>query len=286
MLPTVDFFGTQVTRLIIGDNSMEGLSYIPKRHLSSEMLDYWTADRCVKALFEAERCGYNTYMAVADPFLLRVIRQYKNEGGTMRIMFQTYPPIDLEVSVVQMRKLGPVAVYHQGTTADIWLEEGKTVFLRERIRRLKDMGLPTGLATHVPEVLKRAEDEDWGLDFYMVCLQNSRKYEQEESTFLTGKEKTIVFRLGDRWDMFPVIREVQKPCIVFKIFAGGQLFYDHEDAEVPGLVETSMREVFSNIKDSDIVLVGAFQKYKNQIKENAEICGRVLGAPRQDPGQP
>ncbi|MDR1238672.1 MAG: hypothetical protein LBK27_01030 [Treponema sp.] len=277
MLPTVDFFGTPVTRLIIGDNSMEGLSYIPKQHLSSEMADYWTADRCVRALFEAEQCGMNAYMAVADPFLLRVIRQYKNEGGKMHIMFQSYPPIDLAVSMVQMRKLGPVAVYHQGTTADIWLEEGKEELLRDRIRRLKDLGIPTGLATHVPELLKRAEDEDWGLDFYMVCLQNSRKYEKEESTFLTGKEKTIVFRTRDRWDMFPVIREVQKPCIVFKIFAGGQLFYDRGEAEIPGLIEQSMREVFSNIKDKDIVLVGAFQKYKNQIREDAEICARVLG---------
>jgi hypothetical protein len=277
MLPTVDFFGTPVTRLIIGDNSMEGLSYTPKLYLSSELTDYWTAPKCVEALFEAERCGMNTYMAVADPFLLRVIRQYKNEGGKMHIMFQTYPPIDLDVSMVQMRKLGPVAVYHQGTTADIWLEEGKVDFLRERIRRLKDMGIPTGLATHVPEILKRAEDEDWGLDFYMVCLQNSRKYEKEESTFLTGKEKTIVFRLGDRWDMFPVIRQVRKPCIVFKIFAGGQLFYDHGEADIPGLVERSMQEVYGNIKSGDIVLIGAFQKYKNQIRENTEICRRVLG---------
>jgi hypothetical protein len=278
MLPTVDFFGVPVSRLIIGDNSMEGLSYIPKQYLSSEMLDYWTADRCVKALFEAEHWGYNAYMAVADPFLLRVIRQYKNEGGKMHIMFQTYPPLDLDVSIGQMKKIKPLVVYHQGTTADIWLEEGKAVFLRERIKRLKDMGIPTGLATHVPEVLRRAEEEDWGLDFYMVCLQNSRKYEKEESTFLTGKEKTIVFRLNDRWDMFPVIRETRKPCIVFKIFAGGQLFYDHAEADIPGLIEKSMREVYGNIKDKDIVLVGAFQKYKNQIRENAEICGRVLGA--------
>jgi hypothetical protein len=276
MLPTVDFLGTPITRLIIGDNSMEGLSYIPRQHLSSEMVDYWTADRCVEALFEAEKSGYNAYMAVADPFLLRVIRQYKNEGGTMHIMFQTYPPIDLDVSMVQMKKLNPIVVYHQGTTADIWLEEGKGDFLRERIKRLKGMGLPTGLATHVPDILKRAEDEDWGLDFYMVCLQNSRKYEKEESTFLTGKEKTIIFRLGDRWDMFPVIRQVQKPCIVFKIFAGGQMFYDRTGEEIPGLIERSMREVYGNIKSSDIVLVGAFQKYKNQIREDAGICARVL----------
>ncbi|GHV11806.1 hypothetical protein FACS189491_03700 [Spirochaetia bacterium] len=277
MLPTVDFFGTPVTRLIIGDNSMEGLSYIPKQYLSSEMMDYWTADKCVKALFEAEKSGYNAYMAVADPFLLRVIRQYRNEGGKMHIMFQTYPPIDLDVSKVTMKRLNPIAVYHQGTTADIWLEEGKVSFLRERINRLKDMGIPTGLATHVPEIVIRAEEENWGLDYYMTCLQNSRKYEKEESTFLTGKEKTIVFRLNDRWDMFKVIQQVQKPCIVFKIFAGGQMFYDKTEAEIPGLIEKSMQEVYANIKPEDIVLVGAFQKYKNQIRENAEICGRVLG---------
>jgi hypothetical protein len=77
--------------------------------------------------------------------------------------------------------------------------------------------------------------------------------------------------------MFPVIRQVQKPCIVFKIFAGGQLFYDHGEADIPGIVEKSMQEVYGNIKPGDIVLIGAFQKYKNQIRENTEICRRVLG---------
>ncbi|MGI6004747.1 MAG: hypothetical protein ACOX88_04955 [Christensenellales bacterium] len=276
MIPTVDFLGTQVSRLILGDNSMVGLSYIPKQHKSAEMLDFWTGDRVVKALFEAQHCGYNAFMAVADPFILRCIRQYKNEGGTMHIMFQTYPPVDLDVNIVQMRPLNPILVYHQGTTADIWLEEGKVRFLRERIRRLRDMGLPTGLATHVPEVLFRAEDEDWGLDFYMTCLQNSRKYETEESTFLTGKEKTIRFRLKDRQVMLGAIRQIDKPCIVFKIFAGGQMFYDRDPAEIPGMIEQSMREVYEGIKPGDIVLVGAFQKYHNQVRENAQIAERVL----------
>lgn len=275
-IPTVDFFGTQISRLILGDNSMVGLSYIPQQHKSAEMLDYWTAGNCVKALFEAESCGINAYMAVADPFILRVIRQYQNEGGKMHIMFQTYPPVDLDVNIVQMKKFNPVVVYHQGTTADIWLEEGKADFLRERIGRLKAMGLPTGLATHVPEVMFRAEEEHWGLDFYMTCLQNSRKYEKEESTFLSGKEKTIVFRLEDRKVMLEAIRQVQKPCIAFKIFAGGQMFYDKTPEEIPGMIEASMREVYAGIKPNDIVLVGAFQKFQNQIRENAVIAERVL----------
>ena len=240
------------------------------------MLDYWTADNCVKALFEAESCGINAFMAVADPFIQRVILQYKNEGGKMHIMFQTYPPVDLDVNIVQMKKLNPIVVYHQGTTADIWLEEGRVDYLRDRIKRLKAMGLPTGLATHVPEVMFRAEEEDWGLDFYMTSIYNMRKHHKEESTFLTGKEKTTIMYDEDRPFMLEAIRKVEKPCIVFKIFAGGQMFYDKGPEEIPGLVEDSMREVYSKIKPKDIVLVGVFQKMGNQIRENAEIAARVL----------
>ena len=277
-IPYVNFFGRQVSRLILGDNSMVGLSYIPRQHKSYDMLDYWTADNCVRALFEAESCGINAFMAVADPFILRVIRQYRNEGGTMHIMFQTYPPIDLDVNIVQMKKLDPVVVYHQGTTADIWLEEDRVGFLRERIERLKAMGLPTGLATHVPEVLFRAEEENWGLDFYMTSLYNIRKYEKEESTFLTGKEKTTIMYHQDRPLMLDAIRQIDKPCIVFKIFAGGQLFYDVPAEKIPAMIEESMREVYAGIKPEDIVLMGVFQKLSNQIRENAQIAAKILGA--------
>lgn len=271
----VDFFGTQVSRLILGDNSMVGLSYIPRQYKSVDMLNYWTAENCVSALFEAERNGINTFMAVADPFILRVIREYKNQGGTMHIMFQTYPPIDLNVNIVQMKPFNPITVYHQGTTADIWLEEGKVDFLRERIERLRAMGLPTGLATHDPEIMFRAEEENWGIDFYMASLQNPRKYAKEESTFLTGKEKETEFHLEDRAVMLEAIRKISKPCIVFKIFAGGQMFYDREPEEIPGLIKGSMEEVFGWIKGGDIVLIGAFQKDSNQIKENVDIANSL-----------
>lgn len=104
MLPKVNFFGTQVTRLVLGDNPFTGHSYIPEIHSGDEMMDYYTAENCVKALFEAENNGINTYIALADPFILRVLRQYRNEGGKMKIIFQTYPAIDLEVNLRMMLK--------------------------------------------------------------------------------------------------------------------------------------------------------------------------------------
>ena len=88
LIPTVDFFGNQISRMILGDNPFNGHSYIPDIHSDGEMLDYYTAEKCVKALFEAEENGMNTYMALASPFIFRVIRQYRNEGGKMNVMFQ------------------------------------------------------------------------------------------------------------------------------------------------------------------------------------------------------
>ena len=101
-IPSVDFYGTQITRLILGDNPFTGHSYIEDIHSGEEMKNYYTAEKCVRALFEAEENGINAYMALADPFILRVIRQYRNEGGKMHIMFQSYPVIDLEVNIRQI----------------------------------------------------------------------------------------------------------------------------------------------------------------------------------------
>ena len=38
MLPQVDFFGYQVTRLLLGDNPFNGHSYIPEVHGGDEMM--------------------------------------------------------------------------------------------------------------------------------------------------------------------------------------------------------------------------------------------------------
>ena len=265
MIPKVDFFGTQVSRLVLGDNPFNGHSYIPDIHSGEEMMDYYTADRCVETLFEAEENGIDTYIALADPFILRIIRQYRNEGGKMKIIFQSYPNIELETNIRMMEKCSPIAIYHQGGTADYMCETGQVDLLRSRIKLIKQTGLPAGLGTHVPETVLKAEEEDWGVDFYMTCLYNARRTQRgQQSGFITGKPKYLVFYPEDRFLMFDVIRKIQKPCIAFKIFAGGQIFSGKAQEEIPAVIEAAFRETFENIKPNDLVSIGVFQKYKNQ----------------------
>lgn len=276
MIPTVDFFGTQVSRLFIGDNPINGHSYIPEIHTGGEMMDYFTAQNVVKALFEAEKLGFTTCLPLANGFMLRVIRQYRNEGGKLNWIFQPYPAVDIQVNVRQMMAWDPVATYHQGTTTDCLCEAGQTDVLRDNIKKLKACGKPVGLGTHVPETILRSEDEDWDVDFYMACLHNSRKRGGEPSSFITGKTKHLKFFVEDRQEMFEVIRRVEKPCIAFKILAGGQLFYGKTPEEVPGVVEAAFRETFANIKPTDLATVGFFQRDKDQLREDAEIAAKVL----------
>ena len=55
MIPQVDFFGTQVTRLIVGDNPFSGHSYIPDIANGNEMMDYYTRRRLLRRCLRPRR---------------------------------------------------------------------------------------------------------------------------------------------------------------------------------------------------------------------------------------
>lgn len=277
MIPTVDFYNKKISRLILGDNPFTGHSYIEEVHSGDDMMDYYTADNCVKALFEAEGFGINTFMALADPFIIRVIRQYKNDGGKMNIMFETYPAIDAEVNLRVMLKCDPIGIYHIGSKTDLYCEQGRIDILCEKIKLIKETGVYAGMRTHSPETLLRAEDEDWSADFYCACLYNARRTQRgQESGFITGKSKKIIFYPQDRFLMFDAIKKVKKPVIAFKVFAGGQAFIGKRQEEIPFVAKEYLKEAYENIKPGDMIMLGVFQKYKNQIKENTDIVKKIL----------
>ncbi len=277
MLPTTNFFGTPITRLILGDNPITGHSYIPDITSGDEMMDYYTAQRCVDLLFEAQSVGINTFVPLGNDFELRVLRQFRNMGGQMNLIFQPYPAISLEVNLDMMMAAQPLAIYHQGTTTDFLTETGQVEKLKDNLKRIRDAGVPVGLGTHVPETILRAEEEDWGVDFYMACLYNARRQQRgQQSGFITGKSKQLVFYPEDKYEMFKVIQSVPKPFLVFKLLAGGQVFYNQDPKDYPAIVERELREAYAHMKPSDVGVIGVFQRDKNQIAENAAMVERIL----------
>jgi len=64
------------------------------------------------------------------------------------------------------------------------------------------------------------------------------------------------------------MRQTRKPCFAFKILAAGR---------VPDRgVEQAFRTAFESIKPTDGIYVGMFPKFKDEVRENAEIVHRIL----------
>jgi len=266
---TTDFFGNTVTRLILGDNPFNGFSYIKNQVTGEEMDSYYTKEKILETLFEAEKLGLNAMLPLASPKMLEALTEYFNKGGSMKIIFQPYQKVSVEENLENMLRFKPIAVYHQGTITDNLNENNQTEVIRSNIKIYKSAGIPVGLGTHVPETVMQAESEGWGADFYVTCLCNPRKSRHELTK--TPEE----FNPEDRFLMYEVIRKISKPCIMIKIFAGGQIFSGKTEAQQESLAESRLREIYANIKPGDFCAVGVFQRDKKYLKLNAGIVSKI-----------
>jgi len=277
-MPTLDFFGTQITSMIIGDNPVNGHSYIQDRISGEEMSSFYTEDRFVDMLFECEAAGFNTFLPLACEKDFSALRKFYANGGKMNLIFQPFPPTPLEINVKEMMEFAPIGIYHQGTTTDYLTETDQIDLLRHNIELIRESGAAVGLCSHVPETLLMSENENWGIDFYMACLYNARRDRRGvESGFITGKTKAnLLFYPDDRFLMYDAIQKIKKPVIAYKILAGGQIFENHIPSEYREIAKRFIKEAYDNIKPIDATCVGVFQRDFDQIEQNREMLLEIF----------
>lgn len=282
-MQTTNFCGHEITRLILGDNPFNGYTYIADDLPADELLDYHTEENMIASFMEAERCGINTMVPMADPFVMRTLRHYQQRGGTMNLIFQPYMAVDLGMNINMMKKVNPIGIYHQGTTTDNLYEAGKLDQIKENLKKIRESGVLVGLGTHRPDVIELAEEEGWDVDFYMACLQNARLSRKGvPGSYITGPTKQdLLFFPEDRAIMLDLISRVSKPCIAFKIFAGGQVFHGKPESETPNIIKEVYREVFSKLKPCDVAAIGVYQGRKNQIEENVRLFEEAKSSLRE-----
>ncbi|MCL1909648.1 MAG: hypothetical protein FWG05_01795 [Kiritimatiellaeota bacterium] len=266
-MTTVNFLGFQASRLIVGGNPFMGFSYIQERVSRDEMLDYYTIDRIIKDLKYAETLGYTHYINTCDEYTRRFHRQYRNEGGKLGWIAQTHSPQLIRTSTNIAIEGGACAYFHQGSVGDGFMEQKQYDVFRAELDDMRRANIPIGIATHVPEHIMIQEEKNFGVDFYMACCHNLRKGKEGRlSSSVTGKkDEEYDFRRKDREEMFKVVRQLNKPCIAYKILGGGTYINGPEDTKA------LFKETYDNIKPGDIATVGVFQRDRDQLKENAEI---------------
>jgi hypothetical protein len=280
MLPAVHFFGHEVTRMIPGDNPVHGHTYIQDIYSAEDMTAYYNFENILKMLASAQEYGCNAILALASPVMLKALKQFEKCGGKLKIIFQTYPPaIDCFAQhIEEIAEYGPIAIYHQGSTGEHLVETGDIKTYLANVDCIRKKGLPAGMAFHDPDNVQRAERENWGADFYVLCPYNARRNRRgEQSGFITGASKSdLVFYPEDRFTMFPIIRSIEKPVIVIKALAGGQILIGKPKEEHPAVIEAFLRETYESIKPTDLVCVGVFQRDADQLRQNTDMVRRIL----------
>ena len=261
MLPTVDFCGLNVTRLIIGANPFGGYSHQNKQR-SAEMVAYYTVDRIKETWQRAEAAGIKTMITNNEtPHVLQAVREYLDDGGKLQWIAQlSHGSYDYDMSkaIDAAVDVGAKAVYFHGGLVDRAYAEQDPDSLRQWYDYAKSRGVPAGVAGHASEA--HLWVNTLGLvDFHVVCFFNCGSLHH-------GKGDK--FRLADLYKAAECVRTIAKPCIGYKIMAAGRI-----DAQM------AFEFAFENIKPTDVVNVGMHRGDKdNMVEENVALVEQILGA--------
>ena len=273
LLPTVELAGRRVTRLICGGNPLSGFSHV-SAELDAEMIAFYSMPTIQALLDECWRNGINTFQSRGDRHQMRAYLEHRQRGGRMQWIAQTASEFaDLSANVDELVRYEPIAIYNHGTHTDNSWHAGAMDHVHDVLKNIKDAGLPAGLGTHIPEVIEYAEEKGWETDFYMGCFYNlARSYKSAPAVDREAYARDQ-FPADDPPRMAAVLRSVRKPCIGFKIMAASRNCTTEESTR------HAFDFAFAELKATDAVVVGMFQKHKNQVAENASMVREILASP-------
>ena len=271
LLPIVDFCGIRMTRLIIGGNPFSGNSHVSQA-MDEQMRDYYTTANIKRALHRCLACGINTVQLRADQHIMRILREFRQEGGQLNWIAQTASEVASFAGNIRQIAADPsaAAIYHHGSVTDSLYQAGNVNELKEHLKIMRASGLPVGLGTHKPEVIRLCEAEQWDVDFYMACVYDLARTRRVSSAATGIANKGEQFCAADIPVMYETIRSTEKPALAFKIMGATRRCATAAD------VRANFAEAFSNIKPGDCVIVGVFQRDKDQIDENSQFVREVL----------
>jgi hypothetical protein len=271
-MPTVPFGANRISRLIVGGNPVSGTSHWTNE-MSREMVDYFTSENIKRLLRNCGRAGITTWQSRGDKHIIRLLHEYRQEGGQVHWIAQTASEItDTARNVRDIMSEKPLGIYHHGSRTDRMWAAGKIDEVRDALKMFRDAGVRVGLGTHIPQVVDYAEDKGWDVDFYMTCLYNLSRPREEADRLAGGKAPQELFWDADRVEMLKRVRQTSKQCLVFKVYGATRLCHSREQ------MLDALKLVFKYAKPNDAMVVGMFPKYKEQVVENCELTVEAIRA--------
>lgn len=268
-MPAVEFGPHRVSRLIVGGNPVSGNSHVSSA-LSAEMRDYFTSSNVKKMLARCEAAGINTWQSRADRHIMRLLHEYRQEGGRIQWIAQTASEYaDVARNIQEAAALKPEGIYHHGSQTDKLWRAGRIDDVKDALKRMRQAGALAGVGTHIPEVIDYVEQKGWDVDFYMTCLYNLSRTPQEAARAAGREVQGEFFHDADREEMLKRVAATKKPCLIFKVYGATRQCATAEARRA------AVELAFRYAKPTDALVIGMFPKHSEQVEEN---CRLVLGA--------
>ncbi|MBN1810139.1 MAG: hypothetical protein JW909_13820 [Planctomycetes bacterium] len=271
LLPTVNWCGHEITRLCVGHNPQKGTSHVG-RELDAEMSEWYdpAKGKDLELLDLCERHGINTAQFGGE-LMHSLLHRYKEQGGRLQWIATLYDQdgedFEEELKTILAVDPKPIGIQYYAGAGDRNYFQGRWEESRDRVKRVRDTGLMTGVGSHLSQVIAKIEDEGWDVDFYQTCFYTVYAKEQENRVDRDNE----TFDDEDRDRMTAVIKGVSKPCLAFKVLGSSRKCGSIAE------VEEAFRYAYSNIKETDVVLVGMWQKYGDQVGQNTSLVRKIIG---------
>ena len=235
--------GLQVSRLLLGSNPFSGFSHQGIAR-DEQMVRHYTVARIKQALLDAERLGIGGLVARTDFHVMRMLLEYRDEGGRLAWFAQTCPEVgDSEACVRRAARGGAVACHIHGGVMDHLVANGRADEVKSAVALTRSLGMKAGIAGHTPAVFEWAE-RNLDVDYYMCCYYNPTPRTDDPEHVHGAVEE---YREEDRRAMTELIQGLSRPVIHYKILAAGR--NDPEEA---------FAYCAAHLREQDLVCIGVF----------------------------
>jgi len=274
LLPTIQIGDHRISRLVAGWNPIGGYSYLGP-HMDRHMREYFTPERIVEFLQRCERAGINAHQFSRPEMMAPILKTLREQGSQMK--FYALHSGDQAAVKQAIELTRPFALAHHGGATDRMFRDGKSQEVRDFVNCVHDAGLLAGVSAHNPDCIKRVADEGWPVDFFMCCFYYLTRTPEElaQGPPVVTEQIGYAFFSEDPSRMTEVMRQVDQPCLGFKILAAGR------KSKKKQAIKEAFRFAFEHVKPTDGVIVGMYPRFDDEIGENAQHVrefGRVEGA--------
>jgi hypothetical protein len=271
-LPTAPFGRHRISRLIAGANPIYGYSHF-NRVFDAVMRDYHTTERVLEFLRNLERAGLNTWQASWSERLETDWLRYKDQGGKLQLLLLSRPQFNDEPQILQRAmKLKPLGIAQHGSRTNQYWEKGELDRSVEYLKRIRDTGAMVGLSCHNPREVEYAEEKAFPTDYYMTCLYYMNRSRETLAKLLGEAPLGEIYLESDPPKMLAVIRQTRKPCLAYKALAAGRAIRDAQQ------IREKLALALTGIKPTDAVIVGMYQRFSDQVGQNAQFVREILGS--------